>query len=102
MSKITDDLRIDPKIRKYFGSVPDPINQGDIGNRAQLLDEASSPEAVAFRKQMEKQTRAVYEAGSLLNADLDDRTLEFESSPDGNIVKVRLLRPNNGATLMLN
>lgn len=93
MSKITDDLRIDPKIRKYFSSVPDPVNQGDVESREQLLSEANSPEAEAFRKRMEEQTRAVYEVGSLLSADLDDKTLEFESYPDGNLIKVRFLRP---------
>ncbi|MXW55079.1 MAG: esterase, partial [Gammaproteobacteria bacterium] len=81
MSKITDDLRIDPSIRKFFGSVPDPVNQGDIENREKLLEETNSPAAIAFRKQMEGQWKNVYREDFEVPAGLTSTTLEFKSSP---------------------
>ncbi len=93
MSKITDDLRIDPSIRRFFGSVPDPVNQGDIENREQLLEEANSPAAIAFRKQMEGQWKNVYREDFEVPAGLTSTTIEFKSSPDSNEVKILFLRP---------
>ena len=95
MSKITEDLRIDPSIRKFFGSVPDPVNQGDVENREQLLEEANSPAAVAFRKQMESQSENVYKDDMEVPDGLTRTTFEFKSTPDGNVVKVLFMRPNS-------
>lgn len=94
MSKITDDLRIDPNIRKFFGSVPDPVNQGDVESREQLVREANSPAAAAFRKQMESNWESVYKDDAEVQHGLKSTTLEFKSSPDGNVVKVLFMRPN--------
>ena len=94
MSKITEDLRIDPSIREFFGSMPDPVNQGDVENREQLLEEANSPTAVAFRKQMEGQWKNVYREDSEVPAGLTSTTLEIKSSPDNNGIKILFMRPN--------
>ncbi len=99
MSKIQNDLRIDPGIRKAFGSMPDPTNPGDVESREQMLKEANTPEAIAFREQQEKGTDFIDTEELAPSSGLDVSTLEFESHPDGNPVKIQFFRPKHDKPL---
>jgi len=48
MSKITEDPRIDPRIKTIFGAMPDMENPGDVSSREKLLERANSPENKAM------------------------------------------------------
>jgi acetyl esterase len=92
VSKLTEDRRIDPRIKALMGAMPD-MTSSDVKDRDALLEEVNRPEAVAAREQM----RAMFEA--LDNEDiapskgLDVKVLELTSAPDGNTVKIRFIRP---------
>jgi hypothetical protein len=38
-SKITNDPRIDPRLKKIFGEIPEEARAGDVASREQLLAE---------------------------------------------------------------
>ena len=38
-SKITNDPRIDPRLKAIFGTIPDQVQAGDVASREQLLAE---------------------------------------------------------------
>jgi acetyl esterase/lipase len=92
VSKLTEDPRIDPRIKALMGAMPD-MTSSDVKDRDALLEEVNRPEAVAAREQM----RAMFEA--LDNEDiapskgLDVKLRELTSAPDGNTVKIRFIRP---------
>ena len=46
MSKLTDDPRIDPRIKAIFGNVPEGPPPTDAISREQMLAEVNTPEAV--------------------------------------------------------
>ena len=43
-AKISNDPRIDPRIKRIFGNLPDPVPMGDAKNREQLLDNLAATE----------------------------------------------------------
>lgn len=97
-SKITEDPRIDPRIKNLMGAMPS-MTMGDAPSREALLEEANSPEAVQAREMM---------AGFMAMADNEDiapstglriTTEQFTSSPDGNEIKVQLIRPESAEPL---
>lgn len=95
MSKIQNELRIDPGIRNVFGSMPDPVNLGDVENREQLLEQANSPGAAAERERQVKALDFMDTEEIASSEGLETSTLEFQSEPDGNTVKIQFIRPNN-------
>jgi hypothetical protein len=44
-AKIANDPRIDPRIKRLLGALPDPVPMGDAQSRAQLLEEENSDAA---------------------------------------------------------
>jgi acetyl esterase/lipase len=93
MSRISNDSRIDPRLKAAFGAMPDAPNPGDVANREVLLAEQRTD---AARQAFAAQT-AMF--------DLMDRedvapskglritTETFTSQPDGNEVRVLFIRP---------
>ena len=49
-NRITEDPRIDPRIKAVFGAGDMPFDFGDVDSREQLLEEANSEDAVAQRE----------------------------------------------------
>lgn len=47
MSKLADDARIDPRLKKLFGALPTMANPGDASSREELLQAANTEEAKA-------------------------------------------------------
>ncbi len=99
MPKIADDPRIDPGIKAVFGAMPDPVNPGDVESREQMLAEVNTPNA---SQQRERELKALdfMDTDELApSAGIDTSTLEFQSMPDGNTIKVQFIRPVEEKTL---
>ena len=99
MSKLSDDPRIDPRIKAVFAAMPEMTNPGDAENREQLLAEANSEQAKAAAKGMEAFMATCDTEVVASSAGLRTETLSFESQPDGNTIKVQYIRPDNDETI---
>ena len=98
MSKIHDDPRIDPRIKKVLGNIP-VMSRGDVADREQLLAEVNRPEALAASAKMAQMLEVFDNEDVAPSAGLATRTFEFTSQPDGNNVKVQYLRPDSDTVL---
>lgn len=95
MSKISDDPRIDPRIKLIFGNTPEAPLVGDAESREQMLAEVNTPQAI---NQREAQSE-FFEMGDseeiAPSKGLDISKMTFTSQPDGNVVNVQLIRPKS-------
>lgn len=96
--KITEDPRIDPRIKAVFGAMELPAPR-NVENREQLVAAANTAEAktaraglTAFMETCDNETIAPSEG-------LATSTHSFQSSPDGNTIKVQYIRPDTSETL---
>ena len=92
-SKIAADPRIDPRLKALFG-LPDRPPAGDIADREALLAEANSPAALAGEAAMNMLFGACDSEANAPSAGLSIRTDSFVSAPDGNTIKVAIIRPD--------
>jgi acetyl esterase len=95
---IAGDIRLDPRIKAFLaGDEAGPA--GDTGSREDLLAEANSEEARAgaedFRQFMEQfdTEAAAPSAGLRIHA------AKVASQPDGNIINLQVIRPDNDEAL---
>ena len=98
MNRITEDPRIDPRIKTLMGSFPSG-ELSDVKDRDALLAELNEPRAVAAREQLVAALDALDNEDVAPSTGLDIRTLEFTSSPDGNTVKIQFIRPQSAAAV---
>ena len=94
MTKLQDDRRIDPRIKAAMAAFPS-ITQSDVRSRDELLAEVSRPEAIAQREQMTQMFDLMDNEEVAPKKGLSVSTHEFRSSPDGNTIKVQLIRPES-------
>jgi acetyl esterase len=92
MSKLQDDRRIDPRIKAAMAAFPS-MSQSDVRSRDELLAEVNQPQAIAQREQMTKVFDLMDSEQIASSRGLTVATHEFRSSPDGNTIKVALIRP---------
>ncbi len=92
MSKMSEDPRIDPRIKATMDMMPAPPLP-DVDSREVLLEEANTPESIAQREQLEALFEMVDNEDIAPSTGLDVTTREFVSSPDRNTVKVQFIRP---------
>ena len=94
-NKITDDPRIDPRIKERFKDIDFPELDGGNESREEMIAKVNTEEG-----QMELM---IYEA-IFNNPELDEavsseglkhETLEIKSEPDGNQIKLLNIRPDN-------
>lgn len=94
MTRISNDPRIDPRLKAAFGAMPDAPDLGDVGSREAMLAEAQSEAA-----------KQAYAAQTAMFAMMDSEavapstglrvsTERFVSAPDGNTVSVLFIRPD--------
>ncbi len=94
MSRISEDPRIDPRLKAVFGDLP-PVSAPNVSSREELIERFSAPEAVEARTRSQAM-EASPELEVLAPTDgltITDET--FESQPDGNTVNVLLIRPES-------
>jgi acetyl esterase len=92
------DTRLDPRIRPMIAFLPDEAPR-DVASREELLAEGATPEAVAMREGMEQffalcDTEEVAPSEGLITT-----TQEFMSQPDGNTIKLQVIRPDTDEPL---
>jgi len=93
-----DDPRIDPRVRALLAAMP-VVSQGDVSSREEVVSQANSPEGkaafIAANAAM-----AFYDNESVAPSDgLDFAVHDLTSSPDGNTVKLHLIRPRSDGPL---
>ena len=98
-SKIAEDPRIDPRIKAIFGATPDMTTPGDVASRDELLAEENSEAAKARQAGFQMMMDAMDNETVAPSAGLAIRTEEFVSTPDGNTIKIRFIRPDTAETL---
>jgi acetyl esterase len=93
-SKITEDPRIDPRIKAALGSfgLPDLPN---VASREELLAQENSESARAGAAALQAFLDAMGTEEVAPSKGLLTRTERFRSSPDGNTVNLQLIRPDN-------
>ena len=97
MSRISEDPRIDPRIKEKFGELPNfPLPSFDT--REALVAAMNTPEALEAMNSIvfisEEEAEAVAPS-----AGLTITTESFSSEPDGNTIKVLLIRPESDEPL---
>ena len=98
MPTIADDPRIDPRIKALYGELP-PVPLPSFESREALVAAMNAPEALAAMQQAmgmipEEEMEAVAPS-----AGLTITTETFVSQPDGNTIKLLLIRPESDAPL---
>jgi acetyl esterase/lipase len=94
---IADDIRIDPRIKALFAAIPPAPPAGDAPSRETMLAEEATEQAKA---QAAAQTAMLDMFDSEAAAPSTGLTVSvetFTSQPDGNEIKVRIVRPETGA-----
>lgn len=98
MSRLQSDPRIDPRIKEVFGDFQQPAAT-DVSSREEVLTAINSPEAqevLAVEAALYHST-ATEESAPSNGIVFETRT--FVSEPDGNTVKVQIVRPEGDAVL---
>ncbi|MEZ5595098.1 MAG: alpha/beta hydrolase fold domain-containing protein [Pseudomonadales bacterium] len=93
MSRILEDRRIDPRIKAIMGNMPGVGPAEDVPDRDTLLAQVNTAEAIARREGMQAMMAMMDNEQIAPSTDLDISTHEFASAPDGNPIKVLLMKP---------
>jgi len=93
MSKLSEDPRIDPRLKSLFGKMP-AMGGRDMASRAEVLERNQSDKAVAGRAVMAAFAERADTEEIAPSAGLTVSTETFESAPDGNTIKVGFVRPD--------
>jgi acetyl esterase/lipase len=93
MAEVANDRRIDPRLKAFLGAFPD-IKRADVLSREEILAESSTPEALAAREQMKSMFELLDDENVAPRAGLDISTIDITSEPDGNEIKLQVIRPH--------
>jgi acetyl esterase len=96
--KITEDPRIDPRIKVLFGAMELPP-QVDVESREQMIAAANSEEALAASAGLNAFMEMCDNESVAPAAGLVITNHEFTSAPDGNTIQIQYIRPDNDQTL---
>lgn len=97
MVDIENDVRLDPRVKRALRNVP--ITQlADVDSRELLVEISNSPKALAMRDQVET-LHAKLDGDTVPSEGISITNHEFTSAPDGNTVKIQLVRPDSDETL---
>jgi acetyl esterase/lipase len=92
MAKGADDPRLDPRIRAMLATMPQPQPRS-ANTREEMVAAANTPEADE-RAAMLQQLLSMVDTESISPSEgLDISTHELTSAPDGNTVKLQLIKP---------
>ena len=94
MSKLSEDPRIDPRIKALFGGFDLPT-EADVASREELIERSNSAEARAQFEGLQAFMAMCDTEEIAPSAGLRRRVLTFKSEPDGNIVQIQLFRPES-------
>lgn len=97
-TKITDDPRIDPRIKRVFGLL-DFAPPTDVESREALLEEVDTDESRAATAMLEAFLAACDDEAIAPSTGLRISDHSVLSEPDGNKINVRFIRPESGGPL---
>ncbi len=92
MTDIQTDVRLDPRLKGFLSMFPD-TSQGDVADRDTMLAETNTPEAIAMRDQSTAMFDMLDDENLAPSAGLDISAVEITSEPDGNTIKLQVIRP---------
>jgi acetyl esterase len=95
---IAHDRRLDPRLRRLLEHVP-TSELGDVADREELLAQANAPQAVAAREAFREIQDLCDTEEAAPSAGLSVTTAQFTSDPDGNTVKLQVIRPDSDTPL---
>jgi acetyl esterase/lipase len=95
MSKLSDDRRIDPRIKAMFGAMPPAPPAKNVASREEQLAAENSEAAKAAAAQMTAMFDMVDNEEVAPSKGLKVTVETFRSEPDGNEIKIRFIRPDN-------
>jgi acetyl esterase/lipase len=98
-SKITSDPRIDPRIKAIFGAAPDVTPAGDVASREDILAEEQTEAAKARRAGIDAMLAMCDNEAIAPSKGLTVTVETFRSEPDGNTIKIQVIRPDTAAQL---
>ncbi len=94
MSRISEDPRIDPRIKIIFGNMPEMVG-GDIESREAAVASANTAAAAAANEQMRAMMEMCDTEEIAPSAGLTVRTERVTSQPDGNTINIQFIRPDS-------
>ncbi len=94
VSKLSEDRRIDPRIKALFGAFDLPA-AGDVANREELIARANSEESRAQYEGLQAFLAMSDSEEIAPSAGLTITTEAFTSMPDGNTVNIQYIRPDS-------
>jgi acetyl esterase len=92
------DPRIDPRIKAILAAIP-PLPVADVVDRATLIAEANTPEALEGAEVFRSFMDLCDTEEAAPSAGLSVHTEKITSSPDGNTINLQVIRPDSGATV---
>ena len=98
MSKLSEDRRIDPRIKAMFGAM-ETVPQPTAASREELLTIMNSPEAQAGNAALLEFLASADNEDVAPSTGLDISTVTFQSEPDGNTINIQLIRPQSDEPL---
>jgi acetyl esterase/lipase len=96
-SRIAEDPRIDPRIKAVLGGIPDAPPAKNVPSREALLAAEATEEAAARVAAQDALFAMMNNEAIAPSAGLTTTTHVFTSAPDGNEIKVQLIRPDGQA-----
>jgi acetyl esterase/lipase len=98
MTKLMDDPRIDPRIKKAFGGFAQPAAT-DLSSREEVLAAMRTPDAQAALALEAELFRSTATEDAAPSKGVVFETKTIVSQPDGNTVKIQYIRPEGDAVL---
>ena len=98
-SKIAADPRIDPRIKAILGALPDAPPATDVPDREAILAEEATDEANQAAKAQDAFFQMMDNEDLAPSAGLRIAEHSFVSAPDGNTIKVNVIRPDTAEIL---
>jgi acetyl esterase/lipase len=90
---IANDPRLDPRVKWALRNVP-VTSLSDIDSRERLVEISNSPKAIALREKTEALYDSLDTEDVASSEGLSITTHDVVSEPDGNTIKIRLVRPD--------
>jgi acetyl esterase/lipase len=97
-SKIADDPRIDPRIKRLLGAMAIPPAK-DAASREEILEQANGEKAKAALAALKSFMEMCDNEDIAPSAGLAITTHEVVSEPDGNTIKIQLIQPESASPL---
>jgi acetyl esterase/lipase len=97
-NKLTEDPRIDPRIKAIFGAL-DLGSGKDVENREELLTAANTEDAIERREMLQAFLAMSDNEDIAPSTGLSIRTETLISQPDGNTINIQYIRPDSDEVL---